>query len=40
MNKFEVRYVALSTKINKPKYLTQNWKLIQNGQYWQVWEKE
>jgi hypothetical protein len=38
--KFQVKYVALSYNTKKPTYLQVGWKLLQNGPYWQIWEKQ
>jgi|GEM_PF-957660 len=38
VKKFQVRYVILQQNQQKPEYLNTNWKLLQNGPYWRIWE--
>jgi hypothetical protein len=38
--KFQVKYVALSKNTQPPEYLNNGWKLLQDGQYWQIWENK
>jgi hypothetical protein len=37
--RFQVRYVALPVEQNPPQYLDKDWTLIENGLYWQIWER-
>lgn len=38
--KFQIKYVALTKNTPQPQYLNSGWKLLQDGQYWQIWENE
>jgi hypothetical protein len=39
LEEFEVRYLALSVDADAPKYLDKNWRLLQDGENWKIWEK-
>jgi hypothetical protein len=38
LKKFQVKYVALPKNTESPQYLNADWKLLEDGQYWQIWE--
>jgi hypothetical protein len=41
LNRFGVRYLGLRAGVPKPSYMArQNWTQIQDGPYWQVWERQ
>ena len=39
LDRFRVKYVALSKNAPPPSYLAANWRRLADGPYWQVWER-